>query len=109
MVAVLTVAEVFEADPEAEARRLFGLQDVEAHPGAAAFVRQMHPRRLAGRVQGLALPGHCDYTELRHAPGALRAEMARRGWRKVLGVQAEPFPHRRERATILDAAMMGLP
>jgi sulfate adenylyltransferase len=105
MVAVLTVAEVSVADPEAEARRLFGVRDVEAHPGAAAFVRQMHPRRLAGRVQGLALPGHCDYTELRQSPGALRVEMARRGWRKVLGVQAKPFPHRRERATILDAAM----
>jgi len=31
--------------------------------------------------------------------------LGRPGWRKVLGVQAEPFPHRRERATILDAAM----
>jgi sulfate adenylyltransferase len=105
MVAVLTVGEVFVADPEQVAQAVFDVADVAAHPGAAAFARQAHPCRLGGRIEGLALPGHCDYTDLRRLPGALRADLAKWGWRKVLGVQAEPFPHRRDRAEMLDAAM----
>ena len=105
MVAVLTVGDVFQADVADTARRLFDTDDPAGHPGAAAYVRDTQPWRVGGLVRGLALPGHCDYTELRQTPAGLREDLARRGWRKVLGVQARPFPHRRDKAEMLEAAM----
>jgi sulfate adenylyltransferase len=105
MVAVLTVSGVFTADPARVARAVFGTDDAQAHPGVMVFLRDVRPRRVAGLVEGLSLPGHCDFADLRQAPAGLRAALAKRGWRKVLGYQARPFPHRGDKAMLLNAAM----
>lgn len=105
MLAVLAVESVFAADPEQTARKIFGLDDLRSHPGAVAYLRETKRHRVSGPVHGLSLPIHCDYTALRRTPADVRADMAQRGWRTVLGCQAEPFPGRRDRAEILDAAM----
>jgi len=105
MLAALDVESVFRIDPEPTARTLFGVDDLQAHPGAVAYLRETHRYRVAGAVHGLSLPIHCDYTALRQTPAAIRSALAQRGWRTVLGCLNGPFPGRRDRAEILDAAM----
>lgn len=104
MLAVLTVESIFTADPERSARALFATDDLSSHPGAMAYRREVRPRRLGGTIQGLALPGHCDYADLRLTPAGCRAALAKRGWRNVLGYQARDFPTREDQAALLDAA-----
>lgn len=103
MVAVLTVGSLFEVDPAQVARAVFGPGDLAQHPGAAAR-RSDRTWRVGGLLEGLALPGHCDFTELRRTPAATRDVLARQGWSKVLGVQLGRFPHRGDQASILEAA-----
>ena len=105
MLALLTVENIFAAEPNRVARSIFAVDDLQAHPGAAAYLRETKPHRIGGAVQGISLPIHCDYTRLRQSPVAIRASLKQRGWRKVLGCQAEPFPTCRAKAEILDAAM----
>lgn len=105
MLAVLTVGSVFAADPPHEARAIFGTDDIAGHPGARDYVRQTHPVRVSGLVEGLTLPGHPDYTDLRRSPWHTREALAMRGWRTVLGCQAEPFAHRGDQAAIRRAAL----
>jgi sulfate adenylyltransferase len=41
-----------------------------------------------GSVEGVELPPHPDFAELRATPAALRAQFARRGWSRVIAWQA---------------------
>lgn len=50
--------------------------------------------RLGGAVEGVALPPHPDFVELRATPAELRALFARRGWRRVVAWQARQPMHR---------------
>jgi sulfate adenylyltransferase len=104
MLAVLTVGSLFKVDPVRAARAIFATDEVQSHPGAVAYMSDAKPYKAGGQLEGLALPGHCDYTELRLTPAGSRAALAQRGWRKVLGCQAEPFANRGDKAALLDAA-----
>jgi sulfate adenylyltransferase len=50
--------------------------------------------RLGGEIEGVALPPHPDFSALRATPSELRAQLARRGWRKVVAWQARQPMHR---------------
>ena len=49
---------------------------------------------LGGAVEGVALPPHPDFANLRATPAELRALFARRGWRRVVAWQARQPMHR---------------
>lgn len=105
MLAVLTVESVFPADVFAVARSIFGQEQPANHPGAAAYVRRTKSYRVGGPVEGLSLPLHCDFTELRRPPAKMRELVAERNWTKVLGCLAPPFPTFQDKAEFLDAAL----
>ena len=67
MLAVLTVADAWEAD------------------GVGC---------LGGSIEGTALPPHPDFSALRHTPAELRALFHKRGWRRVVAWQARQPMHR---------------
>ncbi|NJD08713.1 MAG: adenylyl-sulfate kinase [Methylococcaceae bacterium] len=98
MPAVLQVSEVWPADPDAERARVdaSGFPLGPAHPGSWY---------VAGPVEGLALPPRHDFPELRHTPGELRDQFARRGWRRVLAYQPAQPMHRLHRDFILQTAV----
>ncbi len=104
MLAVLTVGECWQADARREAAAVFGLSDIDRHPGAMAYVRETGPWRIGGAVAGIALPPHADFPELRRTPAAVRALFRQRGWRRVLGFQAHALLHNRQRAMLRQAA-----
>jgi sulfate adenylyltransferase len=52
----------------------------------------------------LRLPAHPDFTHLRHTPGQVRAEFARRGWPRVVAFQTRNPLHRAHQELTLRAS-----
>lgn len=89
MPAVLHVSEVWAADPEGEAERARA-----AGLPLSAPASQPGQYYVAGRVEGVALPPRHDFLPLRLTPAETRAQFAKRGWRRVLGVMPTQPMHR---------------
>jgi sulfate adenylyltransferase len=89
--AVMTVAEVFERDPD-EARLVAGSAD-SRHPLVAEMAHW--PRTCAsGPLRVLELPQHHDFTALRRTPRAVRSLLADRGHARVVAFQTRNPIHR---------------
>ena len=72
MLAVLHVEDVWRPDREKEAQEVFGTTSRE-HPGVAYLLDRTHPFYVGGRLEGLRLPSHYDFPDLRLTPaGAAR-------------------------------------
>ncbi|MFA9461715.1 bifunctional sulfate adenylyltransferase/adenylylsulfate kinase [Thiohalorhabdus methylotrophus] len=103
MLAVLHVEEAYRPDRAREAEAVFGTTD-RHHPGVAYLLDHSGPVYLGGRVEGVQLPLHYDFTELRLTPAEVRAEFARRGWRRVVAFQTRNPMHRAHQELTLRAA-----
>lgn len=103
MLAVLTVDELFRPDRELEAQAVFGTTDTE-HPGVSMLLRQSNPVYVAGSVEGIQLPTHYDFHQLRMTPLQVREEIERRGWRRVVAFQTRNPMHRAHQELTLRAA-----
>jgi sulfate adenylyltransferase len=89
---VIHVDEIFQRDPLAESRAVYGTED-PAHPGVAYLLGR--PKRLvAGEVEVLPLPADLPFAAHRKTPRELRAEIERRGWTKIAGFQTRNPIHR---------------
>jgi sulfate adenylyltransferase len=104
MLAVVTVAETWEARAEDEARAVFAAPELADHPGAADQAARLAPWRVAGTVCGLSLPQHPDSTDLRVPAAAIQAGFAQRGWRSVLACQFSGILTEADRAAFTQAA-----
>jgi len=93
MLAVLTVEDVWRPDRLAEASSVYGTAKKE-HPGVRFLLEQVSPVYIGGRVQGLELPQHHDFRDLRHTPEQLRFLFRKMGWRKVIVFQTRNPMHR---------------
>jgi sulfate adenylyltransferase len=93
MLAALHVEDIWHPDKEAEAEAVFGTTHPE-HPGVADLVKRTGPIYLGGRVEGIQLPSHYDYTRSRLTPAEVRTEFARRGWTRVVAFQTRNPMHR---------------
>jgi len=92
IVRVPDIGGIYRRDPIEEVRAVFGTDDAN-HPGVAAVLAK--PRWLVGgSVQVLPLPDDLPFAAHRLTPRALRAEIARRGWRTVAGFQTRNPIHR---------------
>jgi sulfate adenylyltransferase len=106
----MRVESRFEPDLRAEALAVFGTLD-PAHPGVADTLAR-RPVCLGGPVETLTEPRHFDFPHLRHTPAALRAELAARGFERVVAFQTRNPLHRahveltRRAADALDAALL---
>ena len=103
MIAAMTVEEIFRPDREAEAAALFGDAD-SRRVAKARFLRRTPPVAVAGRLEGLQLPVHYDFRELRLTPLEMRRKFGRLGWRKVLAYQTHQTMHRAQLAETRNAA-----
>ena len=93
MLAVLHVEEVWQPDRPQEAQQVFGTTD-KKHPGATFAIEKANPFYVSGKIEGLQLPVHYDYRNLRLTPAETRAEFARLGWRRVVAFQTRNPMHR---------------
>ncbi len=92
MLAVLTVGDVWRLDLEAKAQAVYGTGD-RAHPGVAHLFERATTHAVGGTLEGLQLPQHYDFVDLRHTPARLRQSFARLGWRKIVAFQTRNPMH----------------
>ena len=102
-IAVLTVEDIYWADPLREARLVYGSTD-RAHPGVAELLDRTHPVYLGGPVRGIQPPSHHDFTTLRDSPRRLRVRLAARGWQRIVAFQTRNPIHRAHRELTVRAA-----
>ena len=93
MLAVLHVDEVWQPDRKAEAESVFGSAS-PAHPGSDYVLNKGNSWYVGGKLEGLQMPSHYDFKNLRLTPGELRSEFARLGWRRVVAFQTRNPMHR---------------
>ncbi len=92
MLAALTVGDVWRLDLEVKAQAVYGTAD-RAHPGVAHLFDRGTTHAVGGSLEGLQLPQHYDFVDLRHTPARLRQGFARLGWRKVVAFQTRNPMH----------------
>lgn len=93
MLAALTISEIYTPDKTAEALGVFGTTD-QAHPGVNYLFNQAGERYISGTLEGLQLPVHYDFTEMRYTPAELRAVFKKRGWNRTVAFQTRNPMHR---------------
>lgn len=103
MLAALHIEEIWKPDKLAEAETVFGTTSKE-HPGVAHLLERSHPWYVGGRLEGLQLPAHYDFSSLRLTPAQLRAKFARLGWKRIVAFQTRNPMHRAHFELTLQAA-----
>jgi sulfate adenylyltransferase len=103
MLAALHVEDLWERDREQVAEAVFGTTD-RKHPGVAQLLEREGNLTVGGRLEGVQLPVHYDFRALRLTPAEVRAEFARRGWRRVVAFQTRNPMHRAHCELTLAAA-----
>ncbi len=101
LLAVLTVDDLYQPDQALEAHAVFGT-DEDGHAGVA-HLQQSHPIYLGGTVEGVRMPPHEEFTELRLTPRQLRAEFDRLGWDRVVAFNTRNPMHRAHQELTLRA------
>ncbi len=104
MLAILTVEEIWEPDKAREAKAVYGTDDPAKHPGVNQLLNKMGPCYVAGTLEGIQLPVHYDFRELRLTPSDTHRIFSRNGWRNVIGFQSEDNLHCAHREMTLRAA-----
>ena len=93
MLAVLHIEDKWKADKKHEAKNVLGSVSAE-HPGVRYLLNDTHPWYLGGKIEGIQLPEHYDFNNLRLTPADLRHEFSRLGWRKIIAFQPRKPMHR---------------
>ena len=103
MLAVLGVDGCWKADKEREAESVYGTRS-SRHPGVRYLHEQTGTHYVGGAIEGIQLPTHYDYEELRHTPGELRALFAKLGWRRIIAFHTSRPMHRLAHQLTMKAA-----
>jgi sulfate adenylyltransferase len=103
ILAVLTVSDKWTVDKKNEALKIYGSEDT-VHPGVSYLMNNANPVNLGGKLQGLELPRHYDFRELRNTPTELRAKFQKLGWRKIVAFQTRNPMHRAHQEITFRAA-----
>jgi sulfate adenylyltransferase len=103
ILAILSVAAIWNPDKRHEAEKVFGTADVR-HPGVRYLMEQAGPVYLGGKITGLEAPVHYDFRQFRHAPNELRSLFHKWGWRRVVAFQTRNPLHRAHQELTFRAA-----
>jgi len=103
MLASLEVEEVWQPDRHAEAQMVYGTTSLN-HPGVQYLLERTHPWYVAGHLEGICLPRHYDFGDLRLGPSELRVEFTRLAWDRIVAFQTRNPMHRAHQELTLQAA-----
>lgn len=104
MLAVLRIDHIWRPDKEREAKAIFGTDDPAAHPGVRYLYEEVGPWYVGGSLEGVHLPIHYDFKELRLTPAETHRQFLQNGWRNVIGFQTTTPLHCAHREMTLRAA-----
>lgn len=103
ILAILEVDDVWRPDKVQEARQVFDTND-QAHPAVAYLHNQAGEYYIGGKLIGLELPRHYDFTEMRLTPHELREHFHKMGWHNIVAFQTRNPLHRSHVEILLRAA-----
>jgi sulfate adenylyltransferase len=103
LIATMRVDDIWTPDKAAEARGVFGTEDV-THPGVHYLMHQAGPVYLGGKLRGVESPVHYDFRHLRDTPAELRQRFTKLGWRKIVAFQTRNPMHRAHQELTFRAA-----
>jgi ATP sulfurylase len=104
LLAVMTVRDIWQPDKQKEARLVYGTDNAVAHPGVQQLMTQVHDWYVSGPVEGISLPIHHDFRDLRITPSETHRRFTQYGWRRVLGFHTEEYLHCAHREMVMAAA-----
>ena len=102
LLAALHVTQAWRPDVAVEAAAVFATTD-RAHPGVDYLLCRAGSWYVSGELEAVRLPEHRDFRQFRHTPAQLRANFARRGWRRVVAFQTRNPMHRAHQELTLRA------
>ena len=104
LLAILNVSDVWIPDLEREAEAVFGTADPAAHPSVRFLLSNADRFYVGGSLEGLSLPLHFDFQDIRLSPSEMHRRFSQNGWRKVIGFQSEQHLHCAHKEMISRAA-----
>ncbi|MFZ5766750.1 MAG: bifunctional sulfate adenylyltransferase/adenylylsulfate kinase [Thermodesulfobacteriota bacterium] len=104
LLAILTVSDIWRPDKQREARAVFGADDPALHPGVKNLYENCGDWYIGGSLEGLSLPIHYDFKELRLTPSESHRLFSLNGWRHVIGFHTDAYLHCAHKEMILRAA-----
>jgi len=104
LLALLTVTDVWCPDKEKEAQAVYGTTDATAHPGVQTLYEQVGRWYVGGTLEGVTLPIHYDFRNLRLTPSETHRRFLQYGWRRVLGFHTREYLNCAHREMVLAAA-----
>ena len=104
LLAILTVGDIWQADKKREALAVYGSDDPARHPGVRQLLEETGVYYIGGALEGLHLPIHYDFQELRITPSESHRLFAQNGWRQVIGFHTHEYLHCAEHDLLRRAA-----
>jgi len=104
MLAVLIINDIWKPDKKREALKVYGTDDASKHPGVRYLYENVKPWYIGGTLEGIQLPVHYDFKELRLTPAETHRLFSQNGWRHVIGFQTEEYLHCAHKEMTLHAA-----
>jgi sulfate adenylyltransferase len=92
LLAVMTIDEIYEWDPEEAAQKVLGTQDL-CHP-LVEEMRRWGRLNISGRLKVLQLPTHYDFRRLRLTPAQARERLEKFNRKNVVAFQTRNPLHR---------------
>ena len=93
MTAVLHVEDIWKPDRQKEIYSVYGTTNTE-HPGVDYILNHTNPWYAGGEIEGIQLPEHYDFLDLRHTPRELRQHFMKLGWNRIVAFQTRNPMHR---------------
>jgi len=93
MLAVMHIEEIWPIDKKRESKTVYGTRDT-SHPGVDYLFNQAGSHYIGGRVEGVHMPLHFDFKQLRLTPHEVRKTCSKLGWRRMVGFQTRNPLHR---------------
>ncbi|MBT8354200.1 MAG: bifunctional sulfate adenylyltransferase/adenylylsulfate kinase [Desulfofustis sp.] len=104
LLAILTVSDIWKPVKKEEAGLVYGTSNSAKHPGVRQLLERTESWYIGGSVEGVNLPVHYDFLQLRLTPSESVRRFTMNGWRRVLGFHTEQYLHCAHREMVLDAA-----
>jgi len=102
--AIITIESIYTPDKALEGEKVFGSPDDKCHPSVAYLLDEAGEIYIGGSVEGIQLPAHYDFVDLRRTPAELRQKIERQRFQRVVGFQTRNPMHRSHRELTLKAA-----
>ncbi len=93
LLAILHIEDLWKPDKQREAENVFGTTSTE-HPAVAYLMEQAGSYYLGGNLEGIRMPPHHDFLDLRHTPKQLRNYFQSCGYSRIVAFQTRNPMHR---------------